>query len=703
MFRFMSSVQRGLARSAALLVLAIAAPAVAQVSGPSLLIGTNTSTSSETAHIEGIRDRSFGSGTINHLTVDSNGDLFFDTQVPRKNATETIAASWNFNAGLQVQGITTLSASGGVLGVSTPATVQGDVISTGALHARGSLSLTAIGADNVRAGVNSGSARVILEENGVNQWGMDNIAGVYRLVRMDGSGTVDSLPFQIDGNINVKPQGRRIMPVDPYGVDLGSQQYKFGALWTGDLYADRLVTIENIGTIDNRWLIGSGNVLDEDLAPASTAMVTRYNNYATGTFIYLQKFARTEFVKTSSGPTLTNKITNGSFETGATTNWAGTTATLSAVTTKSFHGEYSMLVDATSGTSFAAFGAFGFTTGTTYTVCFNARRVDGAAMANGAVSIFMRDSFVDANPQQTQTDTWARFCRTAAAGANATTFLSIGTKGVDMYLDAVQVEETATERVYSEYRSSYTIARNQEGGSSVANQWYQGDGMFGVGAVTGDGWIDCYAIRGIKSAAEQGPACVVNVRTGSSFNSWGPRAIWGNMDGLYGYSGTTYGFAAGDSAAAWIAFDSTNGIRGMSGATKKFGITMAGVASFVEGAVTIDGTGLFITNSSSSTGENLAYTFKGGITYIKRPGLFYSESAGVGELSLSAGDRSSGTTNLVLTAAVGNTNISGAHVTVTTTAGGFWMNGLSGFTGTKVMGSCTTVITNGVITDVTGC
>jgi hypothetical protein len=657
----------------------------------------------------GIGNIGSGSGTINPLEIDNLGDVRKDTNTTVSTAgAHTWGAAGQFSSTLGVTGATTLSST---LAVTGNTTITGNLIGgsgtllvTSPTHFTGStVGLAALGASNVRVGVNTTSPRVILEDVGSPQWEIDNVDGLFRLVRMDSAGTVDNRPFQIDGNINLQPMGRRLLPVEPYGVDIGSQQYKFGALWTGDLYADRLVTIENIGTIDNRWLIGSGNVLDEDLSPSATTMITRYNNYATGTFIYLQKFARTEFIKTGSGPTLTNKIANGSFENGLTSNWATTSATASAVTTKSFHGEYSMLVDASANPSFVGYSAFSFTTATTYTVCFNARRVDGATMADGAVGIFMRDSYVDAVAQQTQTDGWARFCRTAAAGANATTVLSIATKGVDMYIDAVQVEETSTERTYSEYRASYTIARNQEGGSSVANQWYRGDGMFGVGAVSGDGWLDCYAIRGIKAATEQGPACVANVRTGSSYNSWAPRAVWGNLDGLYGYSGTTYGFAAGDSTAAWLAFDSTNGIRGMSGSTKKFGITMAGVASFVEGAVTIDNTGLFITNSSSSTGENLAYTFKGGITYIKRPGLFYSESSGTGELALAAGDRSSGVTNLALSAAVGNVNLSGIHVTVTTVGGNFWMNGVPAFSGTKVMGACTVTFTNGVTTNVTGC
>lgn len=629
-----------------------------------MVVGSTTL--GDVLRIVGSSTVSSGTGTMNPAVVDSDGDVLEDSFTTVSTAgAHTWSAAGQFSSTLGVTGATTLSSTLGVTGAATLSStlaVTGNTTITGNLiggsgnllvtsPARFSgtaLGLAAVGSDNVRIGINSDTPRLLFEDSaGAHQIQQDNVAGAWRLSRLLNTGSCDTagcVPLQVDGNITVQPLGRRILPGEPYGVDLGSQQYKFGALWTGDLYADRLVTIENIGTIDNRWLIGNGNVLDEDLSPSATTMVTRYNNYATGTFVYLQKFARTEFIKTSSGPTLTNKVSNGSFETGAATNWSGSSATVAATFSKSFHGDNSMLVDASANPSFAAYGAVTFATGTTYTVCFNARRVDGAAMVNGDVAIFIRDSFVDALAQPTQTDGWYRFCRTAAAGSDATTFLSINTKGVDMYLDAVQIEETSVERPYSEYRASYTIARNQEGGSSVANQWYAGDGMFGVGAVSGDGWIDCYAIRGIKAATEQGPACVVNVRTGSSYNSWAPRTAWGNLDGLYGYSGTTYGFAAGDSSAAWIGFDSTNGLRGMYSSTQKFGINMSGVASFTEGAITIDDDGITIFNSTNAWDNVKSYRFAGAITYGSlQPGVFYLESGGNGSTVLTSGVRASGT------------------------------------------------------------
>jgi hypothetical protein len=564
------------------------------------------------------------SGGSQILVIDtSSGDVIrrvlgksdLPSAVAYEDEANTFSSLQTLSSGLTLAG--NLTASSGTL------PIVGNVTTSGALFSRGDVPIIASGVDEVRLGKRTSFnwPTILLEDAGFMQWNVDNVAGQLRMYRRNTAGDVIDdplIPLTIDGNITIGPYGKRLLPSTPYGVDIGSQQMKFGALWTGDLYADRLVTIENIGTVDNRWLIGSGNVLDEDLAPAGTSMVTRYNNYATGTFVYLQKFARTEFIKTSSGPTLTNKVANGSFETGATTNWSGTTATISASTTKAFHGETSMLVDATSGTSFASYSAFSFVTSTTYTVCFNARRVDGATMADGAVAIFMRDSYVDAVAQQTATDGWARFCRTAAAGADSTAVLVIATKGVDMYLDAIQVEETATQRVYSEYRASYSIARNQEG-TGQANQWYAGDGMMSVGAVTGDGWLDCYAIRGTKSATEIGPACVANVRIGSSYNDWTPFAAWGNLNGLYGISGTRWGFRAGYEALTTLGADTvegftikSNGVMKMQFDTSGNGflagslsvtnnITMGSGGSLIGGNFKINTTGLEVPVTNTAT------------------------------------------------------------------------------------------------------
>jgi len=106
---------------------------------------------------------------------------------------------------------------------------------------------------------------------------------------------------------------------------------------------------------------------------------------------------------------------------------------------------------------------------------------------------------------------------------------------------------------------SYTVTRNLDG--SGANQWYAGDAVLNTGT-TGDGFIDIYSVRGVKSSSQYGPTIVGNVRNSSTYNDW--TEVWavGNLNGLYGYGSDTYGAAFGKySAADYITIDPSNGIR----------------------------------------------------------------------------------------------------------------------------------------------
>lgn len=687
---------------------------------------------------------------------------------------------------------------------------SGHVSAYGSLIARGgTLQLAALGVSNARAGVVSGSPRVVLEQAGVDQWEIDNVNGMFRLVRMNAAGVVDNRPLQIDGNINLNPLGRRMVPVEQYGVDFGSQQYKIGALWVGDLMADRLVTIENIGTIDNRWLIGSGNAFDADMSPAATTMITRYNNFVNGTYAYAQKFGKTEVFKVTSGPTLTNLSTNSSFEGNSVSSWgANPGQTLSATNAKSYHGEYSMLVDVTTPSSFLHAGAL--TPGVTYTTCAYARRVDGAAMATGDVQIYHANEFIGVAPQPTTVDGWYRFCRTSVAGnvggGSQQTHFSVN---ADMYFDAVQTEATTVERPYSAYRASYTILRNVEASSAGANQWFTGDGLFSLGANAGDGWIDCYAIRGIRSLTEQGPSCVVNVRTSAaSWISYLPHAAWGNLNGIYGYSTNTFGFAAGPQGDDYLTIDAANGFRlfangvntlhvnstainigrqiagepqvnitptqmlfcsysvacsirlnGSDGSITITGSMDVGTAGALKsGATGYDtGTGYWLayngglpqmrigTPTTDPTPNYLRYTTGGALEVRSNRFRIDSNGVGIGLDSGVACNASQGTfrfeygdgllnglnscdpgvrlvtlnawkagentiqltSNNTAVGSVAGMTLSAATFTRASqlrfTVSEIYINGVQGYTGTKVMGACTVFINDGIVTNVAGC
>jgi len=106
---------------------------------------------------------------------------------------------------------------------------------------------------------------------------------------------------------------------------------------------------------------------------------------------------------------------------------------------------------------------------------------------------------------------------------------------------------------------SYTVTRNVDG--SGANEWYAGDAAFNTGAA-GDGFIDLYSVRGVKSSSQAGPTIVGNVRNSATYNDWTEHWAIGNLKGLYGYEANTYGIALGRYGleSSYITADATNGV-----------------------------------------------------------------------------------------------------------------------------------------------
>lgn len=124
---------------------------------------------------------------------------------------------------------------------------------------------------------------------------------------------------------------------------------------------------------------------------------------------------------------------------------------------------------------------------------------------------------------------------------------------------------------------SYTVTRNLDG--TGANDWFAGDAVLNTG-VSGDGFIDLYSVRGIKSATQVGPTIVGNVRNSTTFNDFSERWAIGNLNGLYDYGTDIYGAAFGVPTGSWIKIDPTNGVRIGNNATTKIQLDAAGNATF---------------------------------------------------------------------------------------------------------------------------
>ncbi len=131
---------------------------------------------------------------------------------------------------------------------------------------------------------------------------------------------------------------------------------------------------------------------------------------------------------------------------------------------------------------------------------------------------------------------------------------------------------------------TYSVTRNLDG--SGANAWTAGDAVLNTGQA-GNGFIDLYSVRGVRAGTEIGPTIVFNQRLSGTYNDWAPRTAIGNLDGLYGYTGSTYGAAFGVPSGARVTVDTTNGIRIYGGDNdQKVTIDTAGNATF-DGNLTV--------------------------------------------------------------------------------------------------------------------
>lgn len=212
----------------------------------------------------------------------------------------------------------------------------------------------------------------------------------------------------------------------------------------------------------------------------------------------------------------------------------------------------------------------------------------------------------------------------------------------------------------------YSITRNLDG--TGANDWTAGDAVFNTGT-TGDGFIDQYSDSGIASGV--GPTIVGNVRNSATYNDWSPTWAIGNLDGLYGYSGATYGAAFGKYAASnsIITVDSTNGIRILNGTSTVIGQwSTAGVITIGEvGAskdnIQISSGAISIRNNTT---ERIGMTAAGILT-IK-------DSGGNAVLTFDASNGAEITKKLTMSGAASAIAIGSTPPTSSTSGTGIWID-----------------------------
>ena len=149
-----------------------------------------------------------------------------------------------------------------------------------------------------------------------------------------------------------------------------------------------------------------------------------------------------------------------------------------------------------------------------------------------------------------------------------------------------------------------SVTRDLDG--TGANAWNIGDAVLNTGT-TGDGVIDLFSTSGMLSGT--GPTIMGSVRTSSTYSALSPRWVIGELNGLYDYSDSTYGFAAGDKDGAWIKVDATNGVRIGYDTTTKIELQPDGDAIFSGQVTSTSGTigGFTLAANTISSGTDADY------------------------------------------------------------------------------------------------
>ncbi|MDD4291997.1 MAG: hypothetical protein PHX51_07180 [Clostridia bacterium] len=96
-----------------------------------------------------------------------------------------------------------------------------------------------------------------------------------------------------------------IIPQSNYYTNLGTLQKKYLTLHAAELWVETLVAQNTIATIGGRVMVGPTTSLTRDLSTGATTVYVKHNEMASGDTFYMEADGKVEFMRCTSGPTLT--------------------------------------------------------------------------------------------------------------------------------------------------------------------------------------------------------------------------------------------------------------------------------------------------------------------------------------------------------------------------------------------------------------
>lgn len=523
-----------------------------------------------------------------------------------------------------------------------------------------SVSLSALGYDNVRLGVNTGTPRVILEDNGFPQWQIDNATGILRFARLTSAGASSGIPLTMGDVITVDPVGQVILPSLTDQVDIGSLVKQFRSIHAAELWVQTLVALDTLATTGGRQLVGTTTSLIEAISSSSTTIKTKHNSLLSGDRVYLEADGRKEWMAVTSSATRINTCTTNC-DAESATGWTAFGGSFALAPNIRWQGQYGLLFTTSGGTPHTIYhvGTGNTAASTQYTFSMYLRRADGAAIVPSASDYLMICGDASVLAQTTAVaagDNWYRVyatCTTSASDADA-----IGITGLpattNHYVDALQIEAGAVLTPWSLNSASYSVTRDLDG--SGANSWDAGAAVFDTGT-TGTGWIDLFAVTGTKGT-EVGPTICGDERTGSTYNAFDQRWCIGQLNGVFNYSASTWGAAFGVATATNVTVDATNGFRVRFGTTDKFKADTSGNLSLT-GDLVLGTASVLHTISATAFGTGTGYW------------LDYNSGTPRFRVGVPGGDRVSWDGS-ALTVKSGNINIDSGGITSTVNVVNSW-------------------------------